>query len=147
MNGRESQWHNVILIFRYISLKMAVLLHKTILVNFPSATTLHTKSANHLHFFSDDWWQSLYFLTFLLGSNSGIGYDVTFFGRRSRDFAKMSNLWQKLLPGNRQLSNVSKYPSYIIFSAPLSMSSKIMRCCWKSTVSLISTERVQTKLE
>ena len=40
MNARGAQWHGGIFMKRYTSLKMAVLLHKTALVNFPMATTV-----------------------------------------------------------------------------------------------------------
>jgi len=39
MNARGPQGHDGIFIVRYTSLKMAVLLHKTALVNFATATT------------------------------------------------------------------------------------------------------------
>ena len=39
MNARGAQRHDGIFMLQYISLKMAVLLHKTALVNVPMATT------------------------------------------------------------------------------------------------------------
>ena len=41
MNGQGDQWRNSIFTLRYTSLKMAVLLLKTALVNFPMATTVY----------------------------------------------------------------------------------------------------------
>ena len=40
MNVQGAQWHGGILILQYTSLKMALLLHKTVHVNFPLATTV-----------------------------------------------------------------------------------------------------------
>ena len=37
----EEQWHSGTFVLRYTSLKMAVLLHKTALINFPMATTVN----------------------------------------------------------------------------------------------------------
>ena len=42
MNAQGAQWHGGIFILQYTSLKMALLLHKTTLVNFPMATTVIT---------------------------------------------------------------------------------------------------------
>ena len=41
MNSWEAQLHGGIFILQYTSLKMVLLLHKTALVNFPMATTVH----------------------------------------------------------------------------------------------------------
>ena len=62
-----------------------------------------------IYFFTDDWLQNLCFLTFLLGSNNRFWDDVTFSGGWSWGFAKMSNLWEKLLSWNWFLSNVSNF--------------------------------------
>ena len=40
MNAREGQWHGGIFILLYTSLKIALFLHKTALINFPMATTV-----------------------------------------------------------------------------------------------------------
>ena len=40
MNTRGAQLYGVIFILQYASLKIAVLLHKTVLTNFPMATTV-----------------------------------------------------------------------------------------------------------
>ena len=58
---------------------------------------LHINQLLIYFFFTDDWLQNLCFLTFLLGSNNRFWDDVTFSGGGSWGFAKMSNLWKKLL--------------------------------------------------
>ena len=40
MNALGAQWYGGIFILQFISLKMAVLLHKTALVNFPMASSV-----------------------------------------------------------------------------------------------------------
>ena len=48
INAQGPHWNSDIFILRYTSLKMAVLLHKTALVNFPMATTVCMQRAlNH----------------------------------------------------------------------------------------------------
>ena len=44
MNACGAQWHGNIFILQYTFLKMALLLHKTALVNFPMATTVFLRS-------------------------------------------------------------------------------------------------------
>ena len=51
VNARGAQRHDGIFILQYTSLKMAILLHKTALVNFPMATTLYAYLEAYVYHF------------------------------------------------------------------------------------------------